>query len=171
MSLVEQDITTQLFSLEGKWLEGKCVKCYDADSVHIVFKLFDEFARFKCRLCGIDTPELRTNNVLERQVAKDARDYLRSLILDKIIFVNCHEFDKYGRLLVTIHISASKLCSESKVRDSVQSKMCHVSTFKAPAFVNSINNHLIQKGYAYAYDGDTKKKRFNEWYNKKNTDV
>jgi len=168
MSLIDQDITTPLYSLDGKWFEGKCVKCYDADSVHMVFEYNGVFMRFKCRLYGIDTPEIRTKNTIEKKVAKEARDYLRSLILDKIIFVQCHTFDKYGRLLITIFTSAIESCNAESTKlnvvgQHVQKGGC-LTTFDSPTFDASLNNHFIQKGYAYAYEGG-KRKPFSEWFN------
>lgn len=166
MSFADQDISTPLFSLAGKWVDGKCVKCYDADSVHIVLKLYGEFVRFKCRLHGIDTPEMRTKNKCEKRVAKEARDYLRGLILGKIVFVKCHTFDKYGRLLLTMFTSLipdSDMPPFGGCTTVVHRSGGGVSTFGAPAFERSINHHLIVKGFAYAYDGG-KKKDFDEWY-------
>ena len=52
---------------------------------------------------------------------------------NKIVHVKCGKFDKYGRLLVYITI------------DNI-----------------NINNHLVEKGYAYKYKGGTKMD-FNIW--------
>ena len=39
------------------------------------------------RVNGVDTPEIRTRNKYEKTLGYKARDYLRSLILDKIIIL------------------------------------------------------------------------------------
>jgi micrococcal nuclease len=124
---------TPLFSLNGTERRAKCTKCYDADSVHLVFPYGDSMHRWNCRLLGIDSAEIRTKDEKEKVHAKRARDYLRTLILDKVITIHCGTFDKYGRLLGTLYC------------DGV-----------------NINEHLIEKGHAYAYTGGTKRK-FREW--------
>lgn len=173
-TLEDQDVHTPLFSLNGRWFEGKCVKCYDADSVHIVIQWMGTYTRFKCRLYGIDTPELRSKHPLEKQVAKLARDYLRSLILDCIVFIKCHTFDKYGRLLVSIFSSSHPFSlpvihqnaetHETMTMDGNQKPSGgSTDTYDAPPFERSVNAHVIEKGFAYAYNGG-KKKKFAEWY-------
>ena len=157
MSLLQQDKNTPLFSLNGSWFEAKCVKCYDADSVHVVFKWNQQFMRFKCRLYGIDSAELRSPYDVEKQVARNARDYLKSLILNKIVLIQCHDFDKYGRLLVSIYTNTIQNPSPKTFGGS------KTKTMPPPSFSKSVNQQLIDTGYAYAYRGG-KKKQFGEWY-------
>jgi endonuclease YncB( thermonuclease family) len=61
------------------------------------------------RLFGIDTPELKPklnaphrNETIEK--AKKAREFLSSLVLDKIIIVEFMKNDKYGRALANLFI-------------------------------------------------------------------
>ena len=62
------------------------------------------------------------------------RDRLKDKILNQVVKVNCGKFDKYGRLLVTIYFNEK-----------------------------NINKWLINKKYAFKYDGGTKK----SWINHK----
>ena len=55
------------FSLDGYKVNGKVVDVYDGDSVKIVFSLHNSFYKWKCRLEGIDTPELRTYDLKEKE--------------------------------------------------------------------------------------------------------
>ena len=50
----------------------------------------------------------------------------------QLIWVKCHEFDKYGRLLVEL--------------------------YDDPSSIKSFNQDMIEKKYAVGYDGGTKKK-------------
>lgn len=89
-------------------------------------------ASVRVRLHGIDTPELKPlKSMLNRdkhiQEAIKARDYLSSLILNKIIYVEFMDNDKYGRPLAKIY----------------QNNIC-------------INDDMITKGYAKPYDGGKK---------------
>ena len=83
-----------------------------------------------CRLAGVDTPELRTRNKLEKAHGYLVRDKLREKILNKVVIVKCFEFDKYGRLLISVY------CDDDNV---------------------SVNKWLIDNDYAFKYDGGTKK--------------
>lgn len=60
---------------------AQCVKCYDADSIHAVIHFHGTPTRFRCRLLGIDTPEIRSKDPAERTHARAARDFLREGIL------------------------------------------------------------------------------------------
>jgi endonuclease YncB( thermonuclease family) len=117
----------KLFTLEGKQTYGIVSDIYDGDTCKIVFKLKDEFFKWNCRISGVDTPELRTKNLKEKECGYFVRDKLREKILNKVVKVNCMKFDKYGRLLVEIFIDD-----------------CNINTW------------LIENNYAYAYDGGTK---------------
>jgi endonuclease YncB( thermonuclease family) len=90
------------------------------------------FNKIKLRLHGIDTPEIKPlKNILNREEhiikAKEARDFLSNIILNKIIKVEFLSNDKYGRPLAKIY------------KDDIY-----------------LNNLMIEKGYAKQYDGGTK---------------
>ena len=125
------------FTFEGRKCEGKVVSVYDGDTVKIVIPLTDKepdrLYRWNCRLINVDTPEIRTRNKKEKEFGKQVRDYLKDKILNKVVTVSCHDFDKYGRLLVEIFMDNK-----------------------------SINNWLIEKEYAKKYDGGKKSKWFVE---------
>ena len=125
---------TQFFTLEGNEYLCKCVKVYDGDTITVVFKPFEvnlpnSIYKYNVRLIGIDTPELKTDNIDEKKKALDVRDVLRGKILDKFIIIKCGKFDKYGRLLADVY-------DENKIEH--------------------INKWLIDGGFANTYDGGTK---------------
>lgn len=131
---------TKIFSLEGRECLGKVVDVYDGDTVKIVFPLSEKepnrLYRWNCRLINVDTPEIRTKNLKEKAYGKQVRDKLREKILNKLVYIKCLDFDKYGRLLVEIF-------------DNEKCEEC-------------INNWLILNEYAKKYDGGTKSKWFVE---------
>ncbi len=131
MELIQQTKQTTLFTLNGFKTEAKVVHVYDGDTIHIVFKYFDNFYKWNCRISHVDTPELRTKNEEEKRKGYEVRDKLRELILDKIVNVQCLEFDKYGRILINVW-------------NMVDTK--------------SINEIMIEEGHGKAYDGGTKEK-------------
>ena len=132
------NINTNLFTLNGEYVLGKCVDVYDGDTVKIVLNIpiNNKLYKWNCRIARVDTPELRTKNIKEKQHGYIVRDKLREKILDKIIKVKCLEFDKYGRLLVELYENTD--------------------------IEYNISDWLIDNNYAYKYDGGTKKKWFSD---------
>ena len=68
--------------------------------------------------------------------AKESKAYLKSLICnneEQLVYLKCGEFDKYGRLLGTIYVNQND--------------------------EKSVNEIMIQNGYAYEYHGGTKKSK------------
>ena len=120
------DNTVEAFTLEGVKIPGKVVKVYDGDTVHIVFPVFGKMYKWNCRISRIDTPELRTKNEKEKKYGYMVKDILLKRILNKVVNVECGDFDKYGRLLVEINDG------------------------------ENISDWLISNKYAFAYDGGTK---------------
>ena len=118
------------FNLEGEMMRAKVVDVYDGDTVTLVFKFGSKMWRDKCRLTGIDTPEIRTRDADEKVRGLMARDWLRTQILDKKVWVECGKWDKYGRLLCTIYLTSD--------------------------FQQSVNQELINHGFAVPYLGGTK---------------
>ncbi len=146
------------FSLDGETFTCKIVDVYDADTCKVVFVLNNKPVKFTCRLMGIDTPEMKPpmnqeNRDKEKIAAKKARNRLiqlstncnceietlyktseiKKMILNntKLISIQCHEFDKYGRLLATL----TDIESDKK-----------------------FNDILIEENYAHSYFGKTKQK-------------
>ena len=114
--------------VDGKTLEAKVISVYDGDSIKVIFPLNGVLYRWSCRLNGVDTPEIRTRNLKEKEMGYKVRDLLRDKILNKVVTLNCGELDKYGRLLVDINYESE-----------------------------NINHWLITNGYAYEYNGGRKK--------------
>ena len=167
--LFQQTKKTPKFSLDGQCHIAKCVKCYDADSIHVVILLHGIYTKFNCRLIGIDTPEIRTKDLQEKEYAIQARDYLRNLVLDKLVIVTCGTFDKYGRLLINLYqyIDTKDTNDTKDTKDYNDSKDQKGGSITLDETVynweNSINNKLVVDNYAYRYNGGTKKP-FKEWY-------
>lgn len=92
--------TVKKFTLEGLTKKAKVISVYDGDTITVVFKHKDEYNKWNCRIYGIDTPEIKTKNPEEKKAAIIARDFLKDLILEKIVVLECLGFDKYGRLLI-----------------------------------------------------------------------
>ena len=116
----------------------------DGDTIDVTIDLgFDLYKKERVRVAGIDTPEKRTRDLEEKALGIDATNYLKKKLEETIageeeLTIRTElkgGMGKYGRLLGWLYIG----------EDSV-----------------SINEVMINEGYAWAYDGGTKQKNFEE---------
>ena len=134
--LINAAKTVSKFSLKGENKKALVIDVYDGDTITVVFKHFDKINWWKVRLLGINSPEIRPSRSIENRdeiitAAKVSRDYLSSLILNKIIYLNCEKFDSFGRILGTIYLTREGLVSND--------------------FNNSINNLMLETNNATVY--------------------
>ena len=132
--LLDEHVSPPLFSLEGELLRCLVLSVYDADTITISFVWAGRVWKDKCRLTGIDSPELRSKNAKEKEAAVRARDWVRAHILGKKVWVRCGGWDKYGRLLGTVYPG-------DRGED---------------ALATSLNEELMLNGLAQPYDGGKK---------------
>jgi micrococcal nuclease len=116
----------------------KITAVIDGDTIDVDIDLgFDISYSQRVRLAGIDTPESRTKNLKEKALGLEAKDYLKYKIKDaKQIVIKTEKPDsseKYGRILGWLYLDGSKL---------------------------SVNEQMIEDGYAWGYLGETKVKDF-----------
>lgn len=106
---------------------------YDGDTITVdIFLGFNiTMTNIKIRLLGIDTPEIRTKDLIEKEKGLITRDWLREKILNKKILLHTKEKGKFGRWLGVIWS-----INEDK-----------------PLFENSYNKSLIKEGFAKKYLG------------------
>ena len=135
-----EDTIEFTFPIKG----GRVIKVYDADTITIASKLpFDNspMYRLSVRLNGIDTPEIKGKGVSdeEKEAAKNARDFVSNLILNKFVRLENIENEKYGRILADVYVGEIH-----------------------------INKLLLEEKYAVKYDGGTKIKPIS-WLKYKNT--
>jgi endonuclease YncB( thermonuclease family) len=96
------------FSYDGKKCRAKVVDIYDGDTGRIVFRDNNEMRQYKFRMYGVDTPEMKPslkmkNREKEIKKAKEAKKFVEDLILNKVVWVEMLNFDKYGRIIVKIY--------------------------------------------------------------------
>ena len=113
-------------------------KVVDGDTIDADIDLgFDISLTKRIRLAGIDTPESRTTDAYEKKLGLEVKDWLKHrLEFAKDILIKTElpdSTEKYGRIIGHLYINGE---------------------------VTSINNQMIDEGYAWEYDGGTKKKDF-----------
>lgn len=110
----------------------------DGDTIDVVIDLgFNVLFEQRVRLAGIDTPESRTSDKFEKTLGLEAKEYLKKQLKDaKSIVIRTEKMDsseKYGRILGWIYVNGES---------------------------DSVNNRMINDGYAWGYLGETKVKDF-----------
>ena len=119
-------------------------KVVDGDTIDVTIDLgFDLSKKERVRVAGVDTPEKRTRNLEEKALGLDAtawiKEHLEGAIDGDDDLIIRTELDggvgKYGRLLGWLYIGDATV---------------------------SLNEKMIDEGYAWAYDGGTKQKNYEE---------
>jgi micrococcal nuclease len=122
----------------------KINRVVDGDTIDVTIDLgFDLYKKERVRVAGVDTPEKRTRDKEEKELGLDATAWLKekldgALCGDDELVIRTElvgGVGKYGRLLGWLYIGDDEL---------------------------SLNELMIEEGYAWAYDGGTKKKDFEE---------
>jgi micrococcal nuclease len=116
----------------------KVTKVVDGDTIDVEIDLgFDISFSSRVRLAGIDTPESRTKDKIEKVLGLESKEYLKNAIdLAKTVVIKTEKInssEKYGRILGWLFLDGSEV---------------------------SINQKMIDEGYAWGYMGETKVKDF-----------
>ena len=117
----------------------------DGDTIDVTIDLgFDLYKKERVRVAGVDTPEKRTRDLEEKELGIDATNWLKekldgAIAGDDDLVIRTElvgGVGKYGRLLGWLYIGGDAS--------------------------SSLNEQMIEEGYAWAYDGGTKQKDFEE---------
>ena len=116
----------------------------DGDTIDVTIdRGFDLYKKERVRIAGVDTPEKRTRDLDEKELGIDATNWMKEKLEGAIhgdddLVIRTElvgGMGKYGRLLGWLYIGDAEL---------------------------SLNEQMITEGYAWAYDGGTKQKNFEE---------
>jgi len=150
----------ELFSWEGLYL-AQVTDVYDGDTITICMNPFpgskySSESLFKVRMYGYDSPEMkppRSNPEEVRAVIKhkavEARDFLRGLVMDKYVVVQCLGLDRHSRLLCNIY---------SGDVSNVESEGSRITGGFDEGQFALVNELVLKAGHGYEYYGGKKKK-------------
>ena len=122
----------------------KIVKVLDGDTIDVLIDLgFDLYKKERVRIAGVDTPEKRTRDLEEKELGIHATNWMKDKLTETIkgdeeLTIRTElkgGVGKYGRLLGWLYVGEGDI---------------------------SLNEQMITEGYAWAYDGGTKQKNFEE---------
>jgi micrococcal nuclease len=110
----------------------------DGDTIDVIIDLgFDILFASRVRLAGIDTPESRTTDKAEKVLGLESKDYLKKHLKDaKSVVIKTEKMnssEKFGRILGWLYVNDD---------------------------TESVNDKMINDGYAWGYMGDAKVKDF-----------
>ena len=110
----------------------------DGDTIDVIIDLgFDILFSSRVRLAGIDTPESRTKDKVEKALGLESKEYLKKHLKDaKSVVIKTEKMnstEKFGRILGWIYVNGD---------------------------TESLNDKMINDGYAWGYFGETKVKDF-----------
>jgi micrococcal nuclease len=116
------------------------IKVIDGDTIDADIDLgFDISLSKRIRLAAIDTPESRTADANEKKYGLQSKEWLKHKVENaKNILIKTElpdSTEKYGRIIGHLYINDQD---------------------------KSLNDQMIIEGYAWTYDGGTKKKNFAE---------
>ena len=122
----------------------KINRVVDGDTIDVTIDLgFELYKKERVRVAGVDTPEKRTRDKEEKALGIDATNWLKDKLNETIkgdeeLIIRTElkgGVGKYGRLLGWLYVGDADI---------------------------SLNEQMIKEGYAWAYDGGTKQKNFEE---------
>jgi len=122
----------------------KINRVVDGDTIDVTIDLgFDLYKKERVRIAGVDTPEKRTRDKEEKALGLDATAWMKEKLEGAIkgddeLTIRTElkgGVGKYGRLLGWLYVGDDEF---------------------------SLNQQMITEGYAWAYDGGTKQKNFED---------
>jgi len=122
----------------------KINRVVDGDTIDVTIDLgFDLLKKERVRIAGVDTPEKRTRDKEEKALGLDATAWMKEKLEGAIkgddeLTIRTElkgGVGKYGRLLGWLYVGDDEF---------------------------SLNQQMITEGYAWAYDGGTKQKNFED---------
>jgi len=110
------------------------IKVIDGDTVDVMFDVgFSMFRKERVRLNRIDAPQMAAKDPREKQLALDAKEFVAKWLgAQKTLRGRTTKDDKYGRILTDIYGDGDE----------------------------SLNEQMVRLGYAWEYDGGTKRNDF-----------
>ncbi len=87
----------------------------DGDTIDVTIDLgFDVYHSIRLRLADIDTPEMNSSLMEERERAKKAKAYVQAY-LGREVVIKTSKADKYGRYIATVYISGELMTLNAKL--------------------------------------------------------
>lgn len=101
-----------------RYNQARIIDIYDGDSFTAVVNLgYNVTITEKFRVWGVDTPEIRTKDLAEKEEGLEVRNWVRNQLLGKEVQLSAEKKGKFGRWLVTVCYDKKNLREELIKRD------------------------------------------------------
>jgi len=111
-----EEIIQNKIKFKAPVTEGRGIEAYDGDTVRIAQLLNINgqirIYEFSVRINGIDCPEIRTKNAVEKRCSLIAKQFAHDFIHDKRVVLSNIGVDKYGRVLADVNVDGVDLATE-----------------------------------------------------------
>lgn len=112
---IQKNLTQDRYTLfknifNDKQYIGYCKRIIDGDTFQAnvyIPSLSEQIVKMTIRLYKINTPELKTHDIIEKRHAKTCSDMLKYLIYNHYIHLQCYGLDSFGRLLCDVYLYAT----------------------------------------------------------------
>lgn len=139
-----QFIELDKFTFDGTICKAKVVDTYDCDTVTIVFYWYGRPIKDSFRMYGYDSPEIKPlksieNRDLHIRAGLHAKEFMKNLVLHKLVWIKFCKEEKYGRLMGNMYLIDPESTSYFK-----GTEVC-------------VNQLMISNGLGKPYNGGHKK--------------
>jgi micrococcal nuclease len=115
--------------------KARITNVVDGDTVDAVVDVgFKMTAMLRLRLLGVNTPELKSSDPVERQKAMQAKDYVYASLMNQDVIIKTQKSDAFGRYLATIYFRVGNVVTQE-------------------VEWQEFNGSLITKGFAVPFKG------------------
>lgn len=124
---------------KGETILARVLDVYDGDTVTVIILINGSSKapfKIKVRLAGIDTPEIKTRNKLEKEAGIRVKNYVKKLLDNQIVDLTIDNWDKFGGRIV--------------------------GNIMLPVSGMTLSDHLIDKGWAKPYNGKIIKSKWED---------
>ena len=151
--------STPELSINGLKSYGRLIDVYDGDTIKVILPAFGSYYKFTMRLNDIDTCEIRSKDKILQNNAIKARDRLFELATNSkvntkndiknllesdvyLVWVECCNKDKYGRILANIYKDKDKDIAKSFSEILLEEKLAYKYEGKTKLSDDDIKNEL-----------------------------
>lgn len=126
---------TPEFSLNNIKTYARVISIHDGDTITLIIPFLEKYYKFHCRLSNLDTCEITSKSEKNKELAIKAKNRIINLITGEnlinnitkktidyilasdifLIWINCYDFDKYGRVIIDAYKTEDDKTSFSEI--------------------------------------------------------
>lgn len=100
------------FGFKGLVRKARVSRVIDGDTIDVIFKFRKKYDMHRCRLLGINAPEIRGGTFETKEMGKKSKQFLEDLLLGEIVVIYCDKLDSFGRILVAVEFEGEDVAEK-----------------------------------------------------------